>query len=421
MEFEFPSGVPWAHRITRIGVGTLVFATAAVWMAAAQGQALTEADAVRLGLDRGSLRDVLVGSTAAAEAEVAAAGLWPNPTLSYERDRVNTDAGRSVEEKWTLSQSVDFSGRRSLRADAAGQRLEAARAGARGRAVEMVGEVRRTFYDNLFLQRRIKAFQAWLDRLSQAETVVSRLARAGESSGYDRRRLSRERVTAEARFAAAQAELERAREKLAAMIGRPPGLPLEGELLPPPPLPLQDVLARLEQQPQMQSLAAHAAALEMERVAAERGWIPEVTLGAGPKRVSEPFATDDGIVIAVSIPLPVFDHGQEASRRLAAEALAARGELGLARARSRGEARGLWQQTQHLREAAVQFRAQSVEASHELARVAEAAYRAGEGGVLDLLDAYRTLMEAQAEALGMELTARLSGIELDRVIGEIPQ
>ncbi len=422
MDPGYLSGAPPVRRLARIGASALALAAATLaWVSPAFGQALTEAEAVRLGRDRASLRDVLVGSTAAAEAEVAEAGLWPNPTLDYERDRVNTDAGHSVEEKWILSQAFDFSGRRSLRADAAGRRLEAARAGARGREVEVVAEVRRTFYDNLSLQRRIRAFQAWLDRLSQAEAVVSRLARAGESSGYDRRRLSRERVTAEARFAAAQADLERAQEKLAAMIGRPPGLALEGELLPPPPLPLPDVLAGLEQQPHVQSLAARAAALEKERLAADRGWVPEVTLGAGPKRVSEPFGSDDGIVIAVSIPLPVFDHGQEASRRLAAEALAARGELGLARARSQGEARGLWQQSQRLREAAVRFRAQSVGASRELARVADAAYRAGEGGVLDLLDAYRTLTEAESEALGMELMARLSRIELDQMMGEIPQ
>lgn len=83
--------------------------------------------------------------------------------------------------------------------------------------------------------------------------------------------------------------------------------------------------------------------------------------------------------------------------------------------------RGLWRQAGRLRDAAVRFRAQSVDASRELARVAEAAYRAGEGGVLDLLDAYRTLMEAEAEALGLELAARLSRIELDQMTGEVPQ
>jgi len=421
MDFGMFSGAPAARRLARIGLGTLLFAVVAVWAPAAHSQALTEAEAIRLSLERGNLRDALVGSTAAAEAGIAEAGLWPNPTLEYERDRVSTDAGRSVEEKWIFSQSFDLSGRRGLHVDAASQRLEAAKAGARGREAEVVAEVRRMFFENLSLQRRLRVLEAWLARLSQAEAVVAHLARAGESSGYDRRRLSRERVTAEARLDAAQAELLRAQERLAAMIGQPPGAALDGELLPPPPGSLPDALAKLEQQPLMQSLAARAAALEKERLAAERGWIPEVTLGAGPKRVDEPFGTDDGIVIAVSIPLPVFDHGQEASRRLAAEALAARGELGLARARGEGELRGLWRQAGRLREAAVRFRAQSVDASRELARVAEAAYRAGEGGVLDLLDAYRTLMEAEAEALGMDLAARLSRIELDQMTGEVPQ
>jgi cobalt-zinc-cadmium efflux system outer membrane protein len=62
-----------------------------------------------------------------------------------------------------------------------------------------------------------------------------------------------------------------------------------------------------------------------------------------------------------------------------------------------------------------------VGASRDLARIAEAAYRAAEGSILELLDAHRALLDAESEALSLELAARLARIELDHILGEIPR
>lgn len=397
-----------------------VLLVAAATASGAWGQALTEREAIDASLARASFRDALAGATAAAEAEVSAAELWSNPTLDYDLERVSGDRGRSEEQILRLSQVFDISGRRGLRRDAAGRRLDAAQAAAAGREADAVGEVRRVFFETLAGQRRAAAMEAWLGRLVSAEQVVAQLARAGEISGYDRRRLARERVSAEARLASSRAELERSRERLAAQTGRAVAA-VAGELLPPPAPPLSGIQAALEARPELRVLEARAAALDQERLAAARGWIPDVTLGAGPKRVTEPDGSADGAVLSVSIPLPLFDRGDAASRRLAGEALAARGELGLARMRAEGEARGLWRQADLLRDTALRFRGDSVEASRDLARIAEAAYRAAEGSILELLDAHRALLDAEGEAIALELAARLARIELDQISGEIPR
>ena len=49
--------------------------------------------------------------------------------------------------------------------------------------------------------------------------------------------------------------------------------------------------------------------------------------------------------------------------------------------------------------------------------IAETAYRAGEGSLLELLDAYRAELDAQQMKLDLALQARLSRIELDSLTG----
>ena len=70
-----------------------------------------------------------------------------------------------------------------------------------------------------------------------------------------------------------------------------------------------------------------------------------------------------------------------------------------------------------LRETALTFRDETLTASQELSRIAEASYRAGEGSLLELLDAYRTELDVQTMKLDLALRARLSRIELDALTG----
>jgi cobalt-zinc-cadmium efflux system outer membrane protein len=83
-----------------------------------------------------------------------------------------------------------------------------------------------------------------------------------------------------------------------------------------------------------------------------------------------------------------------------------------------GEARGLRAQVVGLSEAARSFRRDAVGTSEDLARTAEAAYRAGEVGVLELLDAWRSVLDASVQVLELEVAARRARIELDRTVGE---
>ena len=250
--------------------------------------------------------------------------------------------------------------------------------------------------------------------------MIDKLVRAGEASGYDRRRLVREQRAAEARLAETRAELDRSRARLAALLGKAADDGVTGRLLPDAPADLAALRARLAERPDLAALAAKADAANADNAAARRNF-PEVTFGIGGKRVDDGITRETGTLFSVSVPLPIFDRQQAGDRRTAAQAMAARAELGLARQSAEGELTGLHRQLAQLIVAAERYRQDAVAPSADLVRIAEAAYRAGESTVLELLDAYKGALEAETTALDLEWKAREARIELDQLTGNHPQ
>ncbi len=381
--------------------------------------ALTEQAAIHFALARPALREAEDARLSAAESAVTESTIRPNPVVSMAHERVDASAGNSSESSVMVSQTFDLSGRRTLRKEAAETRVEATRLDNQTRKLSIVQETRRTFAEMLYRQQLREAHGDWLERIESALGVVGHLASAGEASGYDRRRLEREVQSAKARLRTVEAETSRTRESLAGLIARPipAQQPLDGDLLPEAPPILESLLAMAEQHPEIAGLQAQATALERDRQAAERLKMPDITVGVGAKHVSEPGFSDNGLMLALSVPIPMSDRGQAQQQQARAQAATLQAERTLKLARIQAELRGLWSESTQLRQNALAFREASLTSAQELARIAEASYRAGEGSLLELLDAYRAELEAHTMKLDLALRARLSRIELDTLTG----
>ena len=380
------------------------------------GTGITEAEALRLGLSRPEFSDLLQARVGEAEADALAAGTWANPTLELTRDKT----GITRESSWQLMQPLDLSGRRGLREDAARHRVRATEADNRARRNERAVQLRRAFHDLLRQQETLRAVGDWAARFAVIGGVVDKLARAGEVAGYDRRRLEREQRSAEARLAEARADLERGRARLAALIGRDVDDGIAGRLPPEMPPAIQNLQARLAARPDLSALTARVDAAQADNAAARRN-LPELTVGIGGKRADDGTARENGNLVMLAFNLPLFDRQQVGDQRSAAQAQAARAELGLARQQAEGELAGLHRQLTQLIIAAERFRGSAVAPSAELVRIAETAYRAGEFTILELLDAYKGALEAETTALDLEWKAREVRIELDQLTGNHPQ
>lgn len=394
--------------IARIAL-TSSFLLAAAGNAQTPPSVLTEAEAVRMALTAAPVESLNAAELALARADAQRERLWPNPFLDISRESAAED-----EDFVTITQSLDLSGRRSLRRRAAALRVDAVRGDVAESRLALARLVRSEFNAVVTQQELVDGLARWTERINEAAATAARLQAGGEVSGYDRRRLERERVGAEARLMAERGALAAAKLRLASRIGADSldGVTLERTA---PRLSAVDIRARVAQRPDVIALDRRIEAAELDARAARRWKVPSVDLTAGAKRSD----TADGAIFGVGLPLPLFNRNQDELAK--ADALVAKltAQRTLLITRATGEALGLAREADELRRAAQHFRDGAVPTSERLTATAEAAYRAGEVGILELLDAYRTALDAQIEAATLERRAREIEIDLAHAIGEV--
>jgi len=368
-----------------------------VWLllpAAAGAEPLTEDVAVGLALRRPAVEARARAEVDLAESEATSEGVWPNPVVSFTREETRGGRAASQRDAVWIEQALDLSGRRGLRSDAALGRAAAVSEYGHASKLDLESAVRTRFADLLAVQGRVAALEARLGPMERIAETVARREAAGDVSGYDRRRLDRERASARARLETEMAARDGAWERLAGMLGgtvpRPAGSALvAGEILPNDPPSLGSLLPRIERRPDLRALVREREAGDLEARAGARGWIPEVVLGGGFMRADGL----DGFLVVASLALPIFDRRQADSERGEARARRASAQASISRAEAEGEIRALHAEATRLSGSARRFRAEAVALSADLVRTAETAYAAGELGILELLDAHRGALD----------------------------
>lgn len=376
----------------------------------AAAQQLTESEAVGRALAHGALLASQEGARETARSAVAKQFVWANPSLSY----LQEPGGADDESTLTLSQSFELGGR-GLRTAAARTRGEAVESDLALLRLDVARNARRAFYELLAAQRGVEVMERWAGRISRGSETVALLQKGGEVSGYDRRRAERERLSVDSRLRTARARLVGARERLAALLELDPdGLTASGELLPESAPDLSSLLQALEARPDIRAEALRAEAAGLERRAAQRWWLPSTELTAGTKTLGD---STDGTVLGIALSIPVFNRNQAAGLEATGDERATHARRKLLVARAVGEIRALSAEEQELRESAVAFRESAASSSDQLIEIATVAYRAGEVGILELLDAFRSAVDADAEMIDLELRTRLAAIELAHAAG----
>jgi len=129
---------------------------------------------------------------------------------------------------------------------------------------------------------------------------------------------------------------------------------------------------------------------------------------------------DRGSVLSIQAVIPLFDHGNPEQALAAARASRAQAQLEASRLRMRAEVVALRAAVVERRASADRYRAAAA-SSAQVERIAEVSYEAGERGILELLDAYRSASIAEIRQTMLDAAARRVEIELEYVSGwEIP-
>ena len=194
-------------RSWRVAVALLLFS-----VPAAGQTVISEADALaRLSTDSPRVRAIRA-SVELARAEVIAAGRWPNPRVTYNRESVSGVTENMV----TVAQALPISGRRDLEVSAASALADARARRADEEIRRVRADLRSAYADLVSAQTRESALATSRDRLRELAEVLAKRESAGDAAGYDRLRADREVMDVEGEWSQARADRARAQAALAA-------------------------------------------------------------------------------------------------------------------------------------------------------------------------------------------------------------
>jgi cobalt-zinc-cadmium efflux system outer membrane protein len=254
--------------------------------------------------------------------------------------------------------------------------------------------------------------------------VLAKRESAGDAAGFDRLRAEREVLELDIDRAAAASERARAQATLGGFLTAPASSALTvvaatGARLVVP--PVEELLAKAEQtRGEISALRHEADAASFAERAAAKRVIPEPEVVAGTKS-SNVGDGDIGSVVTVHVPVPLFDRGRPEKAAARAKRTQAEAQLDALRTALRSQITGWRNVVIQRREVADRYRATAVPASADLERIAQVSYDAGERGILELLDAYRSAATARVRQGTLDLAVRQAELELEFISGwEIP-
>jgi outer membrane protein, heavy metal efflux system len=389
--------------------------------ARAQSLPLTESDVLaRLSSGSPRLRAIRT-AIEVARADVLAAGRWPNPRLTFDRESV---AG--ITENLTMvAQPLPITGRRGLEVEAASALVDASSSRSDDAMRRARSDLRFAFAQLVAAQQREQELTATRDRLREVADILARREAAGDAAGFDRLRAEREVLDIDTERASASTDRARAQATVASFFAEPldpSRIVAVDRRLPPEAMPSVDALVEHAESTRGELLALRkeADAARLSAKAADRRWLPEPEIVAGTKS-STAGGGDRGSVVTIHASLPLFDHGgPERALALARERQAdARGEA--FRLALRTEIAALRAAVLERRNTAERYRVAAVNSAGQIERIAQVSYDAGERGILELLDAYRTGSAARVRQATLDLAGRQAELELEFVSGwEMP-
>ncbi len=352
----------------------------------------------------------------AAEGPVLQGRSRPNPELSV----LVEDTQRATRTTTLqINQPIELGGKRAARITAAERGRDIAAAELAAKRADLRATVVSAFHDVLLAQEHVKLAGDAAQLAKRASDAAGKRVRAGKISPVEETRAKVAEATARLEAAQAASELRLTRLRLAATWGdaspRFEGVESDSPLAPAP--TFDAVSARLAASPSLRraqiEVQRRSALSDLER--ARR--TPDLSVSLGVKR-DEQLGRNQA-VIGLSIPLPLFDRNQgnllEALRRedkSRDELAAADIQLKSAVTQALGRLETAGTEARTIRE-------QVMPGAQSAYDAATQGFELGKFNFLDVLDAQRTLFQAQAQYLRARGEAHRASADLDRLLGDV--
>lgn len=399
--------------LTRAGVCAGIIGFALILPSLGMAQDRIEREIVDLIVRDGPQARAIRAGIEVTRREQLARLTYQNPSVMYSRE------GAGFTEFLQVEQALPAFGLRAALSRAGVEAMAAAEADTQARLWILRSDAASAVARLAAEQERQQVAEAYVRDVERLIEVLRTREREGEGSRFDRLRAEQELREARQSVTAAAVAVAEARSVIAGML--PPGTTL-GRVTSatshvPPATSIGDLTTRaMNTRAELRALERARNRADAETHVARSARLPAPTLFGGLKRADDGFGRERGGLFGLNVSLPLFDAGRRDAARWTAERARVEGERAAAEQQVRAEIAGA-SEVLALRQAAV---AQDQEGSaEELMRIAEVAYREGDAGILELLDAVRTASRARARGVEIRLAARLAQIALERALGDI--
>lgn len=351
----------------------------------------------------------------AKQAEAYQAGLRPNPAIAGDVQNVGEEDQESTIE---LAQVFELGGKRlkrrrasELDVDVAGWDLEAAR-------LRVASDTAQAFVDVLASQERIAILDDLQSVAEKLTRAVAERVKAGKGSPVETQRVQIEGARAKAELRAETTLLSASKRRLAINWGAQNAdfSVAKGEIGSVNSVPsIEQVSFYLNSNPEIARWATEMTRRRAVLALARAYAVPDLTLGAGARRVEE--NSETGAVVSLSIPIPLFNRNQ--------------GNIAAAHTRIlKGERESLAAKTivsgvlleAYGRLAAAAEKLKGLEkeilpAAREVYQASIEGYSAGKFDLLSVLDAQRTLFSTRLEIVNARAEFQKAKVQIEALIG----
>lgn len=355
----------------------------------------------------------------AARGGATAARAYPNPEVSgqtgngRERNVASPISGQAY--NVTLHQPIEMPNVRSARIGAADAMVLATEAGRQSYEDDTAARIKLAFYDLLRRQAEERATAEDFQLTQQIRDRIALRLKVGESPKFDLIRAETEMLNAQRTHEAAVLRVELTRANLRQAVGHPlpNGWQIRGELpkkinLPPLGKLKEELLAR---NPLLARSEAERQAAE-RRVDHEKGQrLPKVAVIA--TRDVDPTIQKSTAGLSLTVPLWDFRSGQISQAR--AELSRANHQLTAQKLTLSESLDATYRLYQIASNQVSMLENQVLVQASAAQRIAEAAYRYGERGILEWLDAQRTYRAARNELITARYDLATVSVEIDRL------
>lgn len=383
---------------------------------------LTLDQALALAVARSPDLAVFSWDIRSGDAKKLQAALRPNPEFSVAaEDFLGTgiySGGRQAQTTLRLSQLIELGGKRSARLDVASEFRERAEAEYELKRVQVLADVTEKFIHVVADQHELRLSRDSVALAEDALRAARRRVRAGRASAMEesnaRVALARGRVIE----GHAEHELKVAKRRLAATWGstEPAFGKATADLFARKPVPPYEQLAdRIAGSPEIGRWVTEERLRAAEVRLADSKRVPDVEVQGGVRRLEGP--REEGFVMQLSVPLPLFNRNQGESAETRALREKASAERGAAGVRLRTLVYGLYQELQHATTQLDILEREILPQAERSLAVAREGFAQGKLSQLELVAAQKTFVEVREEAIVAATAYHQNVLEIERLTG----